>query len=154
MLHRRSAATATATAPTESVMLEVAAAMPEVTVWVLLQATSPLTTAADIDGALGLLAGSDCVVSVVRQRRFRWTTDAAGLGTPAGFDPARRPRRQDHDGMLVENGAVYVTGTAGLLASGCRVNGRVALWEMAEAAYLEVDEPVDLLLVDALLRAR
>jgi N-acylneuraminate cytidylyltransferase len=154
VVHHRSAATASDTASTESAMLEFLAGAPGVGTVVLLQVTSPLTTSADVDGAVRLhRSGFSSVVSVVGQKRFRWACGPGG-GEPIGFDPAARPRRQDHDGFLVENGAVYVTGADDLLASGCRVNGTVGLYEMDEPTYVEVDEPADLVLVDALLRQR
>lgn len=153
-IHHRSAASATDTASTESVMLEYVGTDPGATVLVLLQATSPLTTPGDVDAAIGLLDGGfDSVVSVVAQRRFRWERSPDGSASPVAFDPVHRPRRQDHEGFLVENGAVYATTVPGLLASGCRVNGRVGLVEMPEETYVEVDEPADLALVDVLVRA-
>lgn len=154
---RRSEATASDTASTESAMLELVERDDLADPIVLLQATSPLTTSAEIDKAVGLLGdGCDSVVSVVRQRRFCWRADVEGEhgAEPIGFDPRHRPRRQDHDGFLVENGAIYVTGRAGLIGSGCRVNGRVRLLEMPEDTYVELDEPLDVVLVDALLRHR
>jgi YrbI family 3-deoxy-D-manno-octulosonate 8-phosphate phosphatase len=152
---RRSAATASDTATTESAMVEFLDTETAFDQIVLLQATSPLTTGTEIDQAVELLdQGFESVVSVVRQHRFQWERGADGTGTPIAFDPARRPRRQDHDGFLVENGAIYATHSDALLASNCRVNGRVALLEMPLETYLELDEPVDALLIDTLLRDR
>jgi YrbI family 3-deoxy-D-manno-octulosonate 8-phosphate phosphatase len=168
---RRSPATAVDTASTESAMLEFLDHHLEADPIVLLQATSPLTSPADIDTAVGLLGeGFDSVVSVVRQRRFRWATALSGSGdpdaatgpnaagpleaSPIGFDPARRPRRQDHQGFLVENGAVYATTRSALRSSGCRVSGRITLLEMPEDTYVELDDPLDVVLVDALVRHR
>jgi N-acylneuraminate cytidylyltransferase len=152
---RRSAATASDTATTESAMLEFVERVPGTDVILLLQATSPLTRAPDIDRAAGLLEhGFDAVVSVVRQHRFQWIVDGDGTGAPVGFDPRRRPRRQDHEGVLVENGAIYATRAAALVASGCRVSGRVGVLEMPAETYVEIDEPADVPLVDALLRRR
>lgn len=152
---RRSAATATDSATTESAMLEFFDGSAVADQVVLLQATSPLTVASDIDGAVALLQdGFDSVVSVVRQHRFFWERSDDESGTPSGFDPARRPRRQDHHGVLVENGAVYATRRDALLESRCRVSGRIALLEMAPETYVELDEPSDVEMVDALLRTR
>jgi YrbI family 3-deoxy-D-manno-octulosonate 8-phosphate phosphatase len=154
-LPARSPATASDTATTESVLIDVldtpeAADADEIG---LVQATSPLLRAEDLDGAYELLhSGFDSVLSVVRQRRFRWAATPDG-GRP-DYDPAARPRRQELVGDLVENGALYLTSRAALARTGVRISGRIGLWEMPEESYTEVDEPADLVIVDALLRRR
>ena len=154
-LPARSPATASDTATTESVLVDVlgtpeAADADEIG---LVQATSPLLRAEDLDGAYALLhSGFDSVLSVVRQRRFRWTEGPDGAH--ADYDPAARPRRQQLAGHLVENGALYLTSRAALARTGVRISGRIGLWEMPEESYTEVDEPADLVIVDALLRRR
>jgi YrbI family 3-deoxy-D-manno-octulosonate 8-phosphate phosphatase len=153
-LPARSPATASDTATTESVLLDVLGT-PEASgaaVIGLVQATSPLLTSADVDGAHALLGRFDSVLTVVRQKRFRWT--AAPDGASADYDPAARPRRQELDGHLVENGALYLTPRDALARTGVRISGRIGCYEMPEAAYTEVDEPTDLVIVDALLRQR
>jgi N-acylneuraminate cytidylyltransferase len=152
-VHRRSAATATDDASTESVMLEFLATQPMTDVLVLLQATSPLTRPEDIDAAVRILDRYDAVVSVVEQRRFRWEWRGES-GAPIGYDPARRPRRQDHAGMLIENGAIYASRIDAILSSRCRVSGEIGLLEMPPETYAELDDAHDVPLVDALLRWR
>ncbi len=154
-LPARSPATASDTATTESVLLDVlgtpeAEGVDEIG---LVQATSPLLRAEDLDGAYALLhRGFDSVLSVVRQRRFRWELAPEG-GRPE-YDPAARPRRQQLAGHLVENGAVYLTSRSALVRTGVRISGRIGLFEMPEDSYTEVDELSDLVIVDALLRRR
>ncbi len=153
-LPARSAATASDTATTESALLDVLTT-PEAAhaeLIGLVQATSPLLRSADLDAAHALLGEYDSVLSVVRQRRFRWehTPD----GARADYDPAARPRRQQLAGHLVENGALYLTSRAALERTGVRISGRIGLHEMPEESYTEVDEPADLAIVDALLRRR
>lgn len=74
---------------------------------VFAQLTSPLTTARDVREAVALFDSSDAssLVSVVRQKRFLWTKD----GTAVNYDPKFRPRRQEFEGFLVENGALYIS---------------------------------------------
>lgn len=148
----RSPETATDTASTESVVLEFARdhAFDHL---VLIQATSPLLQAGDLDGGLRRYfeGRADSMLSVVRQKRFLWEADANGIARPLNYVPASRPRRQDFDGFLVENGAFYVTGRAALLASGCRLSGRTMCHEMAEETYVELDEPSDWDAVGAML---
>lgn len=146
-IYRRSEASASDTASTEQVLLEWAEQDEFATV-VLLQATSPLTTGSDVDRALTALDSGDSVLSVTRQHVFTWSAD----GTPLNYDPARRPRRQDWDGQLVENGALYATSREALLRSRCRVSGRIAVVEMAAETAYEIDTATDLVVVDTLLR--
>ncbi|GAB2469851.1 cytidylyltransferase domain-containing protein [Jatrophihabitans fulvus] len=148
-VYRRSPESASDTAATEQVLLEWAEQDDFATV-ALLQATSPLTTGADVDRVLAALGGADSALSVTRQHAFTWSAD----GTPLNYDPARRPRRQDWDGQLVENGALYATSRTALLASGCRVGASVAVVEMAAETAYEIDTATDLLVVDTLLRGR
>ncbi|MCC5808506.1 MAG: acylneuraminate cytidylyltransferase family protein, partial [Opitutales bacterium] len=154
-IFERSAATATDTASTESVMLEFAEQV-DFNRLVLIQATSPLLRAEELDGGLAKLleAGADSLLSVVRQKRFFWREGATGVAVPVNYDPANRPRRQDFDGQFVENGAFYVSSRSGLLQSRCRLHGRIAVYEMPEETYVELDEPVDWAFVERLMRQR
>lgn len=150
---RRSAASATSTAPSEQVVAEVVLANPGIEAVVLVQATSPLTTGDDIDRCVR--AWSDrgsvgSIVSVVRSHRFRWDPE----GNPLNYDPAHRPRRQDWDGELIENGAIYVSGPDAYTGAGNRCVAPVSVVEMDPATLVEIDEPVDLVIVAALLDAR
>ncbi len=152
----RSAETATDTASTESALLEFAAAHPEFDTVVLVQATSPLLTADDLEGGLAHFrdTGADTLLSVVRQKRFIWETTPEGFANAVNYTPSQRPRRQEFDGYLVENGAFYVMKREGLLTHGNRLHGRIASHEMAEETYVEIDEPSDWLFVESLLRKR
>lgn len=152
----RSPETATDTASTESALLEFAEAHPEADRVVLIQATSPLLTAADLDRAFAALAasGATSALSVVRQHRFLWVRDADGMARPKNYDPVTRPRRQDWDGELIENGAFYITSRAALLASRCRLSGPTLAVEMDPETFVELDEPSDWLVVASLLARR
>lgn len=136
----RPAALATDTASTESVMLHALEHLPCRTL-ATLQATSPLTTAADLEAALARFAGEglDSLVTAVRVRRFYWGDDAR----PINYDPLRRPRRQDFAGTLMENGAFYLTDAALLRRTACRLGGRIGVHEMPADCAAELDEPED-----------
>ena len=151
----RSPETATDTASTESVLLEVAATL-DCRRLVLVQATSPLITAADLSAGLARIdaEGADSLVSVVRQTRFRWDPQPDGSVRPANYDPAARPRRQDFAGDLVENGAFYIFDRRRFLKAGTRLFGRIVAQEMPPATYHELDEPEDWPVIEALLHQR
>ena len=117
---------------------------------VFAQATSPLTKPSDISQALEKLKKSDAdsLLTVVRQKRFIWSEN----GEPMNYSPETRPRRQDFDGFLVENGAFYISGVSDILASKSRISGKIIHWEMPDETYFEIDEPSDLIVVSSLLR--
>lgn len=151
----RSPESATDTATTESVMLEFAESHEFATI-VLIQATSPLLTSADLEG--GFLEyrkpDTDSVLSVVRQKRFHWAENKKGFIVPTNYDVFHRPRRQEFEGYFVENGAFYITSRRALLESGNRVSGNMRAYEMDEASYFEIDEPGDWIIIENLLKSK
>lgn len=151
----RSANTASDTASTESVMLEFAGNY-EFDAIALVQATSPLLTADDLAGGFREFhkPGTDSVLSVVRQKRFQWGADATGFLKPMNYDMFRRPRRQEFDGFLVENGAFYITSRRALLESGNRLSGNIRAFEMDASTYYEIDEPDDWTIIERQLIER
>lgn len=152
---RRSAQSAADTAPTEAVVREVLGTWPSETEFALLQATSPLTTADDIDDAVARFRDGDfdSLVSVVPQARFIWEEDPNGARA-VNYEPAARPRRQDCRPLLVENGAIYISRTESFHSSGSRLAGKIGLFHMGPQSYHELDEPHDWTLIEGLLRAR
>jgi N-acylneuraminate cytidylyltransferase len=135
-------------------VLEFAKAHPEVSTIVLIQATSPLLKDSDLEVALNSIdeQGYDSLLSVVRQKRFIWEKSPDGAAVPLNYDPGSRPRRQEFDGFLVENGAFYITQRDALLSSLCRLNGRVGVYEMSEESYFEIDEPADWQMIENILK--
>jgi N-acylneuraminate cytidylyltransferase len=152
-LYDRRPENATDTASTESVMLEyIDAAGPDPDDnFILIQATSPLLSAAMIDDMFAgwEKSGADSALSCVRNKRFYWNED----GTPINYDFRARPRRQDFAGWLMENGACYINPVGNILRDECRLSGRVYAHEMPDETAVEIDEPSDWLVVEKLLRA-
>lgn len=151
----RSASSATDEAATESVMLEFAQKV-EFSNIVLIQATSPLLTSKDIAGGLGEFSKKnvDSVLSVVRQKRFQWKIINNDFVIPVNYDIYHRPRRQEFNGYLVENGAFYITSKEKLLQSNNRISGNIGFYEMDEETYFELDEPKDWFIIEKQLEAR
>lgn len=147
----RSPESATDTASSETIMLEISAALPS-TVMALIQATSPLTQAAHFADARTLFEnkGLDSLLTAVRCKRFIWSE----RGAPLSYEPARRPRRQDYAGILIENGAFYYTRTEILEHTQCRLGGRTGIFEMPQDTAIEIDEPEDIAAVERLLLKR
>lgn len=151
----RSAEGASDTASTETAMLEFAENY-EFDNIVLIQATSPLLTAADLAGGFAEFAkqDTDSVLSAVRQKRFLWGVGESGFASPENYDIFHRPRRQEMTGYLVENGAFYITGRTQFVESRNRISGNIRAYEMDASTYLEIDEPSDWLVIEEQLKNR
>lgn len=144
----RTPETASDTATSESALIEFCQNY-EFKKVVFLQATSPLTKAEDIDGALEKLKNenADSLVSVVHNYQFLWGVN----GKPLNYDPQKRPRRQDWDGYYIENGAFYISSRDAVLKSNCRISGKTTFWEMSPKTIYEIDEPSDWKIIEKFL---
>ena len=151
----RAPETATDAASTESVMLDFAERV-DFEYIALLQATSPLLRGEDLERGCALLAAGECdsVLSTVRQTRFRWSEQPGGAVLPENYDPRRRPRRQDCQGFMVENGAFYLTSRERLLADRCRIGGRIRAVSLPDDTYFELDDFADWTIIEGLLERR
>lgn len=141
--------TANDTASTEIAMLSYCESVNyNFDIFCLLQATSPFTKAKDINIGLSKIKdGADSSLSVVKTHRFIWNHQ----GEPVNYDFENRPRRQDFDGLLVENGAIYCTKTEALKESENRISGAIVPFEMPEISYTEIDSEADWTIVENLL---
>lgn len=146
--------TVTDRASTESALLEFADNYDFQHV-ILIQATSPLLESSDLVGGIDcyLKEEADSLLSVVRQKRFIWERNN-GFAQPVNYEPANRPRRQEWEGFLVENGAFYITSKKRLQQSKCRISGNIAVYEMPEDTYFEIDELSDWLIAENLKENR
>lgn len=122
---------------------------------VLLQPTSPLRSAADIDGAVRLLieGGADSVVTVTRvedAHPARMYRELDGLLVPYA-EESRSRRRQDLEPVFHRNGAVYATWVERFLADDSLTAGRLVKYEMPRGRSVNIDDRVDLALAAALL---
>jgi len=147
----RPAQCATDTASTESVMLHFMEKVDFDTL-ITVQATSPLLESWHIEEALAKFVREDLdsMLSAVRTKRFFWTDEAK----PINYDPLNRPRRQDFAGTLMENGAFYITRREILAKTGCRLGGRIGIYEMPEDTAVEIDELRDWEVVSKILEKR
>lgn len=151
-LYRRSAENACDTASTESVMLEYIkyANLPGENVFMLVQATSPLTESVHFSEALQKYATGeyDSMLTCVRNYRFFWNEDGCSMN----YDYMNRPRRQNFSGMLMENGAFYINTVGNILSNGNRLGGKIGIYEMPEYTATEIDEPDDWMILEKLMR--
>lgn len=151
-VYRRSAENACDTASTESVMLEYInkEQLSKDLVFMLVQATSPLTESIHFSEALEIyLQGKyDSMLTCVRNYRFFWNAD----GTSKNYDYMNRPRRQNFSGELMENGAFYINTVGNILRNGNRLCGKIGIYEMPEYMATEIDEPDDWIILENLMR--
>jgi len=142
-IYHRSLENATDLATTESVMLEFLNTknISKDNIFLLVQATSPFTTSDDFDNAIKqyINSGKDSLISCVRTKRFFWNKD----GMPINYDFKKRPRRQDFEGIFIENGAFYINKVSAIIRDKNRLSGNIEIYEMPEYTDLELDEPFD-----------
>lgn len=149
----RSEETSSDTASTESAMLEFAERFDFENI-ILIQATSPLLTTKMLQEGIDKFKNYDSIISLVEQKRFYWAKDESGAVKPINYDYLKRPRRQEFDGYLVENGAFYITSKERLIKSKCRISGNVGACIMPEETYFEIDEISDWIIIENLLKNR
>lgn len=150
---RRSKESATDFASTELAMMELAEAINyKFDIFCLLQATSPLTTRHDINRIIEKVQTDefDSALTVVETKRFIWSDEGESLN----YDYSNRPRRQDFNGLLIENGAVYATTRENLKKTKNRLGNRIAVVKMPEDSLVEIDEPSDFIIIEELLKNR
>lgn len=151
-LYNRRPENAVDTASTESVMLEFIEADNTVDsdIFMLVQATSPLTQTVHFSEALEMYAENayDSILSCVRNYRFFWNED----GTSKNYDYRNRPRRQDFSGMLMENGAFYINTVKNIKESKNRLSGKIGIYEMPKYTSAEIDEPDDWIILENFMR--
>ncbi|TDG99532.1 hypothetical protein EPR50_G00194750 [Perca flavescens] len=119
----------------------------EVEVVCNIQATSPCLHPSHLKDALKMITEErfDSVFSVVRRHHFRWKEVKKGSGestTPLNLNPAKRPRRQDWDGELCENGSFYFT-TREQVEKDLLQGGKRAYYEMKPEYSVDIDVDID-----------
>ena len=119
------------------------------TVFMLVQATSPLTQTEHFEGGLNLYRSGtyDSILTCVRNFRFFWNDN----GTPQNYDYRNRPRRQDFNGIFMENGAFYINSVKNIKNYKNRLFGRIGIYEMPEYTATEIDEPDDWIFLENLM---
>ena len=114
----------------------------------LMQATSPLSTANHIIDAIKQYINNDYrpLVTGTRKHEFYWNH----CGLPINYDPLNRPRRQDWDGTFVENGAFYIFSRESFERSGSRCPAPCTLFEMDSIHGYEIDTELDWTILEKL----
>ena len=151
-IYRRKPENAQDTSSTESVMLEYIEAvnMADNDLFFLIQATSPMLKSEHIEKLYEKFKkeNADSAMTGVLTKHFFWTKD----GKPINYDYKNRPRRQDYEGIIQENGACYINSVNNIKRDKNRMSGKIAIYEMPEYTAYEIDEPDDFIVIENLMK--
>jgi len=146
----------------------------------LVQATSPMLKSEHIDGMYDafLKSGAESMFTGVREKQFHWCAtqgySAPLAGTdlpplrgkcpqdkggyckmsnlvPVNYDYRNRPRRQDFEGLIAENGACYINSVGNIKRDKCRLSETIAAYELPSYTAYEIDEEADWIIVETLM---
>lgn len=148
-VYNRSKENAQDVSSTESVMLEYidSSNISNEDTFMLVQATSPFTQSIHFNEGLELFKQHDTILTCCESKRFSWRN-----GKALNYDIYNRPRRQDHKGTLIENGAFYISSVADIKSTKNRISADIGIYEMPEYTYIEIDEPVDWIVAESLMK--
>jgi len=151
-VYDRSKVNAADSSSTESVMLEYlnGVNLNSLDTFVLIQATSPFLLETDLSKGILQLKNSksDSLLSCAIVKRFFWNKE----GMAINYDFKNRPRRQDFEGTLIENGAFYINTVSNILKFGNRLSGNIEIYQMPEYSMTEIDEPDDWVYAEYLMK--
>ena len=118
---------------------------------VILQATSPLRKTHDIDRAIETLfkEKADSLFSACRDKGLMWLLKDKKLKS-VNHDYQSRKREQDMGIQYRENGSIYVFKPEILRKYNNRLGGKITIYEMDIFHSAQIDEPEDIILVEAL----
>lgn len=157
-VYDREAKNASDTASTESVMLEYIekSKLSDDDKFFLIQATSPMLKSEHIDGMFKKFQNSnaDSIFSAVIEKQFHWrfTDKNTDLVEPVNYDYRNRPRRQEFEGLIAENGACYINSVKNILRDKCRLSGKITYYELPSYTAYEIDEETDWVIVEELMK--
>lgn len=129
-------------------------ALPGYDTVVLLQPTSPLRDASDIDNAIALAAVDTPVVSVTAAPHAGWTFAMRSDGILDIGDAPVAARRQDQAPFYALNGAIYVANTAMLRVQRTFLTAQTRGYVMPAKRSVDIDDDLDWRLADLLLAER
>ncbi|CAN0553431.1 unnamed protein product [Laminaria digitata] len=120
----------------------------------VLQPTSPLRTAADIDNAVECFvsSGANAVISVSEAKPSAWlhTIDENGRMHRAVETDQTLRNRQDHTPVYMPNGAIYVFDVAFARETGSPYGENVHAYVMPPERSVDIDTEADFVAAEAL----
>jgi N-acylneuraminate cytidylyltransferase len=124
--------------------------LPAVTL--LVQCTSPFIGTTELDAVVQEIREGRCdsCFTAIRTHRFLWKQDPGGGAVALNHDARHRLPRQSLEAQYMESGAVYGFRSDLFTEHGSRFVGRVGIIEVREQQGIEIDEPADLDVANAL----
>lgn len=121
---------------------------------IFLQCTSPLTTSVDIDNCIRTLIenNADTSHTVTPFHYFLWSVNRDGNSIGVNHNKTKRLLRQERENQFLETGAIYVMKAKPFMHYKHRFFGRTAMHVVPAERCFEIDEPIDLNVVDILMR--
>ncbi|MEH0876412.1 acylneuraminate cytidylyltransferase family protein [Pectobacterium cacticida] len=118
----------------------------EADIYVLVHATAPFISAESISKAISSIVdgGHDSALAVSAMREFLWSG-----GKPMNYDLENIPRTQDLTPVYVETTGLYVYTRDLILTKNRRIGSNPFLVEVSKIEALDVNEPIDFNIVDA-----
>ncbi|MGE0821939.1 MAG: acylneuraminate cytidylyltransferase family protein [Candidatus Binatia bacterium] len=125
----------------------------------ILQPTSPLRRADDIDGAIALLAqtGADSVISFVdvgekHPARMKVLTTEGRVVDPPFAERFEGQRRQDLDKLYLREGSVYLTRRSVVMEQNSLKGQDCRAWIVPAERACNIDSPFDLFIAEQMLK--
>ncbi len=126
-----------------------------------LQPTNPLRRVEDIDGSIGLLAqtGADSVISFsdVGERhpaRMKWIDAEGRVSDPPFAEEFEGKPRQKLSKLYLRDGSIYLTRRSVLMEQNSLKGSDCRAWIIPEERSRNIDSPLDLLIVEEILRSQ
>jgi CMP-N-acetylneuraminic acid synthetase len=125
-----------------------------------LQPTNPLRRPEDIDGAIDLLerTGADSVISFsdVGERhpaRMKWIDEEGRVSDPPFAEEFEGKPRQQLSKLYLRDGSIYLTRRTVLMEQNSLKGADCRAWIIPEERSRNIDSPLDLLIVEQILRS-
>ncbi len=111
------------------------------TPFILVQATSPLTSPRDFLWLLDAIDNheAESYISCCRVKKFCWSED----GHPFNYTLTDKPMRQQYSGILIESGAFYASYVNHITESGMLISGNIKIIETGSETSIDIDEEWD-----------
>jgi len=120
----------------------------------MIQPTSPFISEFYINKGIYMMRNHDSIFSgYVKHWVPEWVVESGGL-KPYGWDPKKRPMRQEVQSTIVENGAFYMTTCYNLIKSEIRNSGTVGFVEMTEEESLQIDSANDFAFAERIINLK
>lgn len=120
---------------------------------VFIQPTSPLVSFKDINAGLKMLNNYDSVFSGCKEHWVpRWEIINQIYFKEHQWNKNCRPRRQDREELIIENGAFYISKHKDILKNKLRYSGNIGYVEMPYSRSFQVDTFDDLLIIESLIK--